>query len=923
MILCRVRFHLPVLLLLITFLSVGKSNAQDIFQTGSLSVFVIGPHNDSIRNANVKLLSGGYPIFPDSISKNEHIFRKVGPGYHMLVVSADGYETVKDTVDILRGRHTVKLAQLSNHVIQLKTVIVKGHQPALVYKGDTIVLNPGAVNIEEGDAVREILEQMPGVDIQMDKVSVQGKDIEKTYVDGKRTFGDNPMTAIDHVAANDVVNIKMYEEENKEEQRRGSAKHRRWVFNIITKSKLINSRDGSLVAGLGRTLGTRQGNEHQLRGVAGGIFNFFSEDLLLNANLMHNNINIPSNSTRLLFQTRNVNPTYGENSCATVQVLKTQPKEKFGIYRIDFKYGYLRKATEQGSTLMRDFNPTAAFRSRSYTSYTDGFSQDNSHKASLYLTASIDSVNELNLMVDGVADNNHTVNLQKQTDVVDEAATKNNTTIRNRTAGGNLSVIMSYYYHLKQVPLTGVIEAKFTHDSHNNSGNRLSEGVFNNNLLLSEKHRTDTWETSASTGSLIGKKGMPWIGEWEVAYKFSHSSEALGREGIDEGTGVMDSLNNYLYHSHLATHSPSFSLGVAHGMDVSHIIVSWNRNILKNTKVDSDGPRQYEFSNWSVNWTNKLYKFNSRLITELNYVVSSKLPALQQLRQETNNVNPLCVVSGNPNLRQTINHHITFKNDIRLSKQGMVLTINCQYENHDGRIVAKEWYFDHDSYMPEFNYYAPARTTLSSYANVSGSWLLNAESQLEIPLTNLRSSVRVYFNNDRSREPYFYNDVRDAAKINNVYGGLILRTSMLPHAYITMQPSIGYRKASSTVTDYHSDILTEGLKLNIQLKRFLKYFFLNASYQLNHFNYKSLGKIDNENIINLYLGAKVFRNRGEVNLTAYDLLNSFAARRVAMTENYTQRSEQFNYGRFISVNFVWNFRKVKVPRMDSGHGIAW
>ena len=165
--------------------------------------------------------------------------------------------------------------------------------------------------------------------------------------------------------------------------------------------------------------------------------------------------------------------------------------------------------------------------------------------------------------------------------------------------------------------------------------------------------------------------------------------------------------------------------------------------------------------------------------------------------------------------------------------------------------------------------------------------------------------------------------MRDAAKISNVYGGLIFRTSLLPHTYITMQPSIGFRKASSVKSDYSSEILTTGVKLNIQLKRFLKYFFLNASYQLNRLDYKTLEKTDNENVVNLYLGAKLFRSRGEINITAYDLLNSFAARRVAMTENYTQRTEQFNYGRFFCVNFVWNFRKVKTPRLDSGHGIAW
>lgn len=76
--------------------------------------------------------------------------------------------------------------------------------------------------------------------------------MEKTYVDGKKIFGENPMNALNHLPANDVVYISAYDEdEHKEQTRKNRKGKKRRVLNIETKSKLVNSKEGNLIASIG------------------------------------------------------------------------------------------------------------------------------------------------------------------------------------------------------------------------------------------------------------------------------------------------------------------------------------------------------------------------------------------------------------------------------------------------------------------------------------------------------------------------------------------------------------------------------------------------------------------------------------------------------------------------------------------------
>ena len=195
----------------------------------------------SLDAVKANLICGKDTLKEDYKSSVFFFWNKVPVGIARAIVWADGFIADSDTLYVHEGQTTQKDFYLTDRVIQLQAVTIKGKIPAMVYRGDTIRFNPQGINILEDDVARNILEQMPGVEVSEKSVKVAGKDVEKTYVDGKKIFGENPMNALNHLPANDVVYISAYDEdEHKEQTRKNRKGKKRRVLNIETKSKLVN-----------------------------------------------------------------------------------------------------------------------------------------------------------------------------------------------------------------------------------------------------------------------------------------------------------------------------------------------------------------------------------------------------------------------------------------------------------------------------------------------------------------------------------------------------------------------------------------------------------------------------------------------------------------------------------------------------------
>lgn len=145
----------------------------------------------------------------------------------------------------------------------------------------------------------------------------------------------------------------------------------------------------------------------------------------------------------------------------------------------------------------------------------------------------------------------------------------------------------------------------------------------------------------------------------------------------------------------------------------------------------------------------------------------------------------------------------------------------------------------------------------------------------------------------------------------------------MPRLRVSTHWMIYNQYADNKVSDQTNQILTNMLFIDLRCTPIWKYLFANVSYTYKQQNDKIYHHTDKEHILNLYAGAKLFKRRAELSITAYDLLDSFQNQSILMRENYISYIDKENFGRYFTINFTWTFRKIKSNRMDISRGMSW
>ena len=214
-------------------------NAQD--KTNELSGFIIHKQengsNGSLDGANIFLIYAKDTLKTTSIN-GVFRFKPIKTGKAKLIITAIGCRKVEKELNIIAGKNSNLYIEILDESIQLEEVTIKGRIPIVTQNGDTLIFNPKAVNVQEGDVAMNIVEQLPGTETDDHSVKIMGKQVTKTYIDGRLIFGSDPMAALKNLSATDVLKIKAYDEyENTKTKKlmyRGDLTR---VLNIETKSK--------------------------------------------------------------------------------------------------------------------------------------------------------------------------------------------------------------------------------------------------------------------------------------------------------------------------------------------------------------------------------------------------------------------------------------------------------------------------------------------------------------------------------------------------------------------------------------------------------------------------------------------------------------------------------------------------------------
>ena len=137
------------------------------------------------------------------------------------------------------------------------------------------------------------------MELKEGEVRFMGKTIERTYVDGRPLFGENARSALDFLAANDVVDIQVYDELPEEERLKGNKNgKKRTVMNLVTRSKPEKSVNVEALAGYGADIDRGPDGHRKGRYGAGASYNYFSERRIYSVEANGNNNNQSSNRIR-------------------------------------------------------------------------------------------------------------------------------------------------------------------------------------------------------------------------------------------------------------------------------------------------------------------------------------------------------------------------------------------------------------------------------------------------------------------------------------------------------------------------------------------------------------------------------------------------------------------------------------------------
>lgn len=219
--------------------------------------------------------------------KGGFILSKVKNGNYILLVSSVGYIEQKKNITVASRDLILKNIQLVENVKLLKEVEVKGTAAQLVVKGDTVEYNAAAFKTTENAAVEELLKKLPGVEITAEgKIMVNGEEIKKIRVDGKKFFDGDIEQATKNLPADLIDKIQVLEQKSDMALLTGFEDgDTERIINLTTKPNRRTGIFGNVNAGTGID------RNNDIRYDAGGTINVMSKSAQTAINVGLNNLN--------------------------------------------------------------------------------------------------------------------------------------------------------------------------------------------------------------------------------------------------------------------------------------------------------------------------------------------------------------------------------------------------------------------------------------------------------------------------------------------------------------------------------------------------------------------------------------------------------------------------------------------------------
>ncbi|MDD4713254.1 MAG: outer membrane beta-barrel protein [Bacteroidales bacterium] len=246
------RFY--ALILLLTTISISA------FAQHSIQGKVLDKKNEGgIEMATIRLLNLKDSTLVQGCqtdSRGSFSLSKVKDGNYIIEVRFLGYDNLYKNVS-MSGKSII----LKNLLIEatdkyLKEVQVTGMTAQMAVKGDTIEYNSSAFKTAENAVVEDLLKKLPGVVVDSEgKITVNGEEIKKVRVDGKKFFGDDIQMATKNIPVDMVDKVQVVDQKSDMAQLTGfEDENTERIINLTIKANRKKGIFGNITAGGGQDI---------------------------------------------------------------------------------------------------------------------------------------------------------------------------------------------------------------------------------------------------------------------------------------------------------------------------------------------------------------------------------------------------------------------------------------------------------------------------------------------------------------------------------------------------------------------------------------------------------------------------------------------------------------------------------------------
>lgn len=817
----------------------------------------------------------------------------------------------------------------------LSEVIVTAEAPPVTLIDDTVQYNAGSFKTIPNATVEQLLKKMPGIKIEKDgTVKAQGQEVKKVLVDGKEFFGNDPKIATRNLPADAVDKVQVYDKMSDQAQLTGfDDGNSEKTINLKLKKDKKKGMFGKVTAG-GGTNDRYEGkfNVNSFKGarqfsVIGMGNNTNSEGFsfmdMLNFNGSMNSMQQSGGGLEI-----NIKSDDGNNQNDNNNGIRT-------IWGGGFNYNDIigSKTNFTSNYFYNRYNPNTESHIQRQYFLTDSSYYYNQH----VFSKNINNSHKLNLSADIQLDSFHSIKISPSLGYQQTASSSisdyNNTSLTQipGTSGSSNNESGNQGYNFRNDLL---FRKKFRR------GGRTLSLSLQNNLNASDEDGSlssintyrNTMGTVVSTDSVnqqnnnsndlssytarlvytepVFKRSLL---EFSVANSNSKSTAQKTTYDYNAVSGKYDQLNDELTNDYETSYGYN-TAGIRWRMQQRKFNasagVSWQQaelegNIISNGK---DSLINKTFHNLLPN-ARLQYNFTKYRYLRMNYTTSTKQPSVSQLQPVPDNSDPLNIKVGNADLKQELTHavQLNFFSVNPFKNKNLFAFFNLR--RTDNKIV------DYDAIDS-----VGVKTTRP--VNVDGTYDVSGSINLGLPVRFFKGTVNFSTNGSYTKNKSFSNGAENVINTLNVGPDVRVEINALAKLDISLTAGITYyRTQYSLQDDLNTEYLNQqyGTEINWQLpKRF--YFNTEFTYSVN--SQRASGFNTKVPLWNAFISKQFLRfNRGEIKLSAFDLLNQNISISRSTSQNYIEDKRVKNLQRFFLLSFTYSLTKNGLSAPGESGGI--